>query len=751
MPTARADRFLPALRRVVLVRETADRPDAELLGAFARGRDADAFAELVRRHGPMVLGVCRRLVGDRHAADDAFQAVFLVLARRASAVRPRSAVGNWLYGVAYRTAVKARAVLARRRSRERQVDAMPEPPAERPSDELWSDLRPVIDEELARLPERLRLPVVLCDLEGRPQRQVAKHLGVAQQTLSSRLASARRLLAARLTRRGIALSGGALAGVLGGNASAAAVPPALADGLARAAEAVAVGSGVGELVSAHAVRLSEGVMRMMLLAKLRAAGAAALTAVALTAGLGIGLAPAAAGRTPGAEPGAATRPGPPKPPPPAAPADEAAFFRRVCLDLRGTPPSLVELGYFGADADPNKRRKVIDWLLTDEAVKAHLAKKLGVPPDRVRYVTLGEAIAVALDAGGPAEPPRVAALALSPDGRSAWAEIAYLLAPSDRPAGVSHSLNSDAGLTGGITLNEANFDVEGRPVMPRGNANRTWAELFNPLAASPPAAGYFRVIGRRPGARAELVYPLLVEPVGENLRPLIAWLNGPDPPGERVRLEKWVAPAAPDSDPNAAGDPPLKIEVQLEVTDVGDSDAEFLRRAVQSARGTAPSAVEERYFAEDKDPKKRERLLDLLLKDPAVARKLGDDWKRKMLEPPAAGRRASYENEYRVLIGRLRYEQAWARPTRTESLVGELLGAKKTDEQVLEALSLAVLGRLPTDSERRLTLAAVGKASDRAAAWAEVAKALAATDEARQHAAELNKSNPPPAKPPEKK
>jgi len=306
MPTARADRFLPALRRVVLVRETADRPDAELLGAFARGRDADAFAELVRRHGPMVLGVCRRLVGDHHAADDAFQAVFLVLARRASAVRPRSAVGNWLYGVAYRTAVKARSALARRRSRERQVDAMPEPPAERPSDELWSDLRPVIDEELARLPERLRLPVVLCDLEGRPQRQVARHLGVAQQTLSSRLASARRLLAARLTRRGVALSGGALAGVLGGNASAAAVPPALADGLARAAEAVAVGSGVGSLVSAHAVRLSEGVMRMMLLAKLRAAGAAALTAVALTAGLGLGFAPAAAGQKTGADSGGAT-------------------------------------------------------------------------------------------------------------------------------------------------------------------------------------------------------------------------------------------------------------------------------------------------------------------------------------------------------------------------------------------------------------------------------------------------------------
>ncbi|MDB5307235.1 MAG: hypothetical protein JWO38_1437, partial [Gemmataceae bacterium] len=211
MPIGYADRLLPALRRVVRARETADRTDGQLLTAFVHDRDPDAFAVLVRRHGPMVLGVCRRVVGDAHAAEDAFQAVFLVLARRAAAVRPREQVGNWLYGVAYRTALKARMVLARRRSREKQVDVMPEPPAPPPADP-WADLHPVIDEELARLPDKLRLPVVLCDLEGRTQRAVAKHLGVAPATLATRLASARRLLAGRLTRRGVTLSGGALAG-----------------------------------------------------------------------------------------------------------------------------------------------------------------------------------------------------------------------------------------------------------------------------------------------------------------------------------------------------------------------------------------------------------------------------------------------------------------------------------------------------------------------------------------------------------
>src|SRR5207253_4977923 len=160
-------------------------------------------------------------------------------------------------------------------------------------DDLWSDLKPVIDEELARLPNKLRVPVVLCDLEGRPQRQVAKQLNLPPATLATRLASARRLFAQRLTRRGVTLSGGALAGVLTGNAAAAVVPPRLADGITRAAEAVATGApGVAGLVSAHAVQLSEGVMRMMLLTKLKAVGVATLTALALTCGLGIGGVPA---------------------------------------------------------------------------------------------------------------------------------------------------------------------------------------------------------------------------------------------------------------------------------------------------------------------------------------------------------------------------------------------------------------------------------------------------------------------------
>jgi RNA polymerase sigma factor (sigma-70 family) len=708
MPTGHASTLVPTLRRVVLAREAADRPDADLVAAFTRDRDADAFAELVRRHGPMVLGLCRRVVGDHHTAEDAFQATFLVLARRAAAVRPRSAVGSWLYGVAYRTAVKARAVLSRRRAREKQVDTMPEPHASPAPEDAWSDVRPVIDEELARLPERLRLPVVLCDLEGRPQRQVAKHLGVPQQTLASRLSSARRLLAGRLTRRGVALSGGALATVLTGNASAA-VSPRLADGLARAAEAVSAGAPVSSLVSVQAIHLCEGVMRMMLLAKLRAVGAAALATVALTTGLGLGLVPAH-GADPKPDEGQKSTAAKPTPAP-AAPVDDATFFRRVCLDLRGTPPSLVEFAYFNDDRDANKRRKVVDWLLIDEAVKAFLAKKLGIPAERIQSITLSEGVTVWVNGSVSLE--GAGAIALNPDGKFVAEAI---LSP----------INSDAGVPASIILNERNFDLALRLPVTSGVRLSRLALAFDADSGQAQVTPLKLAISRVDPP------PTLFSIIDQDDEEIAVLLRDEAQPAEAIKA--------------------IKLRLQAEAV-VGESDVEFLRKVIQSARGAAPSAVEEKYFTEDKDPKKREKLLDLLLKDPAIAKKLGDDWKKKMLQPQpdaltiVARERVATKYQERLSLLHLRTEQT-RRSYRLEKLVGELVGAKKTDEQVLDGLTLAVLGRLPTESEK-LTLAAVGKAADKKAAWVEVAKALSATEEAKKHAAELQKANPP--KPPEKK
>src|SRR5262245_8509746 len=151
--------------RAGLSRERGGPSDGELLESFIARRDGDAFTELVRRHGPMVLGGCRRLLRHEPDAEDALQAVFLVLARRAPGVRPRDRVGPWLYGVALRTTRTARRTAARRRAHERPVPDPPAPPVPPPGGE--PDLAPLLDRELGRLPEKFRAPVVLCDLEGR--------------------------------------------------------------------------------------------------------------------------------------------------------------------------------------------------------------------------------------------------------------------------------------------------------------------------------------------------------------------------------------------------------------------------------------------------------------------------------------------------------------------------------------------------------------------------------------------------------
>jgi RNA polymerase sigma factor (sigma-70 family) len=263
------------LRRALPPPDGGGLSDGQLLGRFVAGRDEAAFAALVRRHGPMVLGTCRRVLRDAHDAEDAFQATFLVLARKAAALGKREAVGSWLYTVAFRAALEARAAIARRRARERQVDAMPHPEV---APEEPQDWRPLLDAELSALPEKYRAAVVLCDLEGRPRKEVARLLGLAEGTLSSRLATARRTLAGRLARRGVALSGGALAGAMAGGASAQ-VSAALVWGTARAAALVAAGQLAA--VSTPAAGLTREVLKAMFIAKLKVVAATAVVLAAL--------------------------------------------------------------------------------------------------------------------------------------------------------------------------------------------------------------------------------------------------------------------------------------------------------------------------------------------------------------------------------------------------------------------------------------------------------------------------------------
>jgi RNA polymerase sigma-70 factor (ECF subfamily) len=213
--------------------------DGQLLDRFLAQRQEAAFEELVRRHGSMVLGVCRRILPNNHDVEDAFQATFLVLVRKAASVKPPDLVGHWLYGVAYRTAVRARAVEVKRRAKEQVMRR----PAEQLQD-VWQDALPLLDQELTGLPEKYRIPVVLCDLESKSRKEVAGVLGLSEGTLSSRLARGRALLGRRLSRRGVTLSCGALAALLSAKGSSACVPAPLLSSTLRAAMLLMAGRAI---------------------------------------------------------------------------------------------------------------------------------------------------------------------------------------------------------------------------------------------------------------------------------------------------------------------------------------------------------------------------------------------------------------------------------------------------------------------------------------------------------------------------
>src|SRR5262245_19162357 len=198
--------------------------DGDLLQRFALGRDETAFAALLHRHGPLVLGVCRRILHSVHDAEDAFQATFLVLARKASAIRQPDCVASWLYEVAYRLARKMKADVSKRRLREEKV-----PPAEAagPPDLSWRERRAVLDEELQQLPEKNRQPLLLCYLEGLTQEEAAGQLGWPRGTLKRRLERGRELLKNRLVRRGLTLGVAVGATLPAGEALAVPLPAGL--------------------------------------------------------------------------------------------------------------------------------------------------------------------------------------------------------------------------------------------------------------------------------------------------------------------------------------------------------------------------------------------------------------------------------------------------------------------------------------------------------------------------------------------
>jgi RNA polymerase sigma factor (sigma-70 family) len=285
MKTGLRGAVLQHIRKLVGPLSDLDQADRRLLDRFVSGHDENAFATLVEKHGPMVLGVCRRVLPDAQDADDAFQATFLVLIRKAAFIKEEGRLAGWLYTVAYHAALKAKAAATRRRLAERQV--LEKSSAGRLADRQGPDLRSVLDAELARLPEKYRLPLMLCYLQGKTNEQAAQELGWPTGTVKGRMARARELLRSRLSRRGMPFSPAALASVVTSEAAPAAVPRSLAEATMKAALTPAAGSAAAGALSAPVRVLTEEVLKATVATRSRLAVALVGCVVTLAGAAGL--------------------------------------------------------------------------------------------------------------------------------------------------------------------------------------------------------------------------------------------------------------------------------------------------------------------------------------------------------------------------------------------------------------------------------------------------------------------------------
>jgi RNA polymerase sigma factor (sigma-70 family) len=352
MATGPDNSVLTYLRQMALRRESAGLSDGELLERFRSGRDAAAFEALLRRHGPMVLAVCRRLLPNNADAEDAFQATFLVLLRKGGSIDPPQMVGNFLYGVAYHTARRTRAEIARRHVKENEARAMARPVSE---EKVEEQLLALLDEELHSLPDKYRLTIVLCELEGKTRKEAAQQLGCAEGTIASRLARARKMLAHRLARRGLVLSVGGLAAALSGQAASACLSPLLMVSTIKAVTRVAAGDVASLAFSAKSAALAEGVVKSMFLSNLKWANVCILMMTLLVTGVsGFVYRSLAVEQAPPPLTSGAVKPAKPTPHPPQGPPQaplvvrQDAILQRMAMSPAGDVVATVGVTHDGS-------------------------------------------------------------------------------------------------------------------------------------------------------------------------------------------------------------------------------------------------------------------------------------------------------------------------------------------------------------------------------------------------------------------
>jgi RNA polymerase sigma factor (sigma-70 family) len=329
---------LDHVRRLAAVEASNGLADAQLLELFLATKAEAPFAALLHRHGPMVWRVCLRVLRHRQNAEDAFQATFLTLARKAAAIRKQASVASWLHGVALRLSRRLQANHARKLLLD--AGSARQPPHDPATQASGRELQALLDEELDRLSDKYRTPLVLCYLEGRTRDEAAEQLGWSLGTLKRRLDRGRKLLAARLTRRGVTLGVAMLSAVLTQSAVLGAVTPTLINSTCQAATLLASGNPAATIVSAQVAALTNGMVKAMTITKLKLAAALFLAVVALAAGAGLW----AAHRGPDEDPPNA-RVEPPTALPTAAPAPAP---QEVVADPRPVKDDLAALSERGA-------------------------------------------------------------------------------------------------------------------------------------------------------------------------------------------------------------------------------------------------------------------------------------------------------------------------------------------------------------------------------------------------------------------
>lgn len=422
-----------ALNRMILQLRRASRPhegtgpsDGDLLERYVSRGDPGAFEILLRRHGPMVWGVCRRILRCEADCEDAFQTTFLVFIRKSGSIRSGAGVGNWLYGVAHNTALKARAMRCKRQGKELEAGSVPRPQA---LEEVWQQVQVLLDAELTQLPDKYRIPIVLCGLEGKTIREAAQQLGWPQGTVATRLARGRGLLAKRLSNHGLELSGGVLVALLLHNVASASPPTAIVCSTIQVARAVPTGNPPPAGAAPPGVTtLARGVLKSMYYTHLKRAAALVLAVATLGGAVGTGLGlvvpaelsarpPAAEAREP-EKPAKAADPGRPKEPEPIELSPGASAYR-VAWSPDGKTLAAASLDYSPEEKEvAGKKTKVYVPRCT-----VTLYTSPGKEP--FLSVSLGEEKDV-----------RVESVAISPDGKTAVLGVRYWSRPRTYPSEV---------------------------------------------------------------------------------------------------------------------------------------------------------------------------------------------------------------------------------------------------------------------------------------------------------------------------